>query len=67
MNDDTTENLANEIAEKLQGQVEQLTPAERAIVRDHIAKIDKPEAETAPDYGSLSDGEFNALKMRLMK
>ena len=48
MNDDTTENLANEIAEKFQGQVEQLTPAERAIVRDHIAKIDKPEAEMRP-------------------
>jgi hypothetical protein len=62
------EKIDAEWAARLKSDLENtLTPAARDYCREVLATLDKPKEEPAPDYSSLSDGEFAALKSKLIR
>jgi hypothetical protein len=68
-NEKTDEKITDERQAQLKGDLENnLNAADRDFVREQLAEMDKPkEKPPAPDYASMSEGEFQALKSKLIK
>jgi hypothetical protein len=64
MSNENEENLTDEIRAQMAEEVNALSPARRKVYGELIAKREEPPA---PNYSNLSDGEFAALKSKLIK